>query len=143
MNACVAQLAEHRSRKAGVGGSIPPASSIIAIPCQSARRHARRNARVAQQAEYLVGNEEVTGSNPVTGSMRHGASSMQQGVQLQACRCSSAGQSARLIPASSVVRIHPPIPSWDRSSIGSSRGLLILRLRVRIPPVPPSHASDP
>lgn len=50
---------------------------------------------IAQSVEHFVGNEEVTSSSLVAGSI---------------WRCSSVGQSARFIPVLSLVRIQSPLP---------------------------------
>ncbi len=65
---------------------------------------------VAQSVEHFVGNEEVTGSSPVAGSIKSAI------IKRLKWRCSSVGQSTRFIPVASLVQIQSPLPRKPASA---------------------------
>ena len=65
----VAQLVEHQPSKLRVASSNLVARSS-GLMCMGPQTWAEKNAYVAQSVEHFLGKEEVTGSNPVVGSMQ-------------------------------------------------------------------------
>ena len=89
---------------------------------------------VAQSVEHFVGNEEVTGSSPVAGSifMYSLFCLYIKDKEEITWRCSSVGQSTRFIPVASLVQIQSPLPFWiNRVRISGAFILFVLDVYKR------------
>ena len=92
------------------------------------------HALVAEMADALLSGGSAQGWASEFESRREHQQSRWRHSLTVRTRGSQPRDGSSILPAAT-------ISQWVRSSIGSSRGLLIPRLRVRIPPVPPSHTD--